>query len=398
MNHQLTFQSEFLRIDWISFKFKALEKSTESKLVDRLSKFRFNCFQQSGKLVNPKKEILSVSPENEFEVIFVKNSTYRNGTIVQFSGPNAERFYRILKHGWIDYKLFSSSEISRLDLCYCRKHKAPDEFDVAHFFQTCFDKLNQLIKTVALEKNLDGWILKIDNRRRNNYSRIYEGLGFLKFEHEMKGKPLQSYNQLLVQKNFKQFEEQLFFHFTKHFGSLLPLNSPYTDWLLINVRTINSSKFIENGLNSDYIKSEIDADIPSFIYLIQFLTYVQDLSYEMRYMHTIPFRFFRVNLEDFLQFQDPTADTLSWDKKRKIKEFFDKLQKGYYVTSFDRTSFHSVVIAPSIEVKKCASSGGYQAEVWLLDKLFAHKYLLKIPNFFSQKLTKVEQRIRFKLF
>ena len=52
-------------------------------------------------------------------------------------------------------------------------------------------KLN--IQNIILEKNSKGLILKIGTRRSNNYSRVYQGKNFLKFEHEMKGKFIQEY-------------------------------------------------------------------------------------------------------------------------------------------------------------------------------------------------------------
>ena len=58
----------------------------------------------------------------------------------------------------------------------------------------------QTNKTISLEKNSKGPILKIGTRRSNNYSRIYEGKNFLKFEHEMKGKFIKTYHTLLIQK------------------------------------------------------------------------------------------------------------------------------------------------------------------------------------------------------
>jgi hypothetical protein len=62
--NKLTFQSENLVVDWISFKFQYLEDSTKTKIANYLFKLGFNSYQESGKLARPIKESILVSPEN----------------------------------------------------------------------------------------------------------------------------------------------------------------------------------------------------------------------------------------------------------------------------------------------------------------------------------------------
>lgn len=125
--------------------------------------------------------------------------------------------------------------LSRFDLYFQRELKVTDRLSPKDFLANCQQELKQKNKNINLEKNQKGWILKIGNRRTNNYSRIYEGKNSLKFEHEMKGKFLQAYHLLLVEKHlllvekdFQKFEHKLSSHFFVYFGRLLPLQYSYS--------------------------------------------------------------------------------------------------------------------------------------------------------------------------
>jgi hypothetical protein len=64
--------------------------------------------------------------------------------------------------------------------------------------ENCHRKLQQTNKNISFDKNSKGLILKIESRRSNHYFRIYPAKNSLKFEYEMKGKPLQEYFVLLM--------------------------------------------------------------------------------------------------------------------------------------------------------------------------------------------------------
>jgi len=91
--NELTFESENVVVDWISFKFESLENNEQLKIVHYLSKLGFDSYQESGKLAKPIKEAVQLNPSNKFEVIFVKEGPYWQGTTLQFSGSNAFDFY-----------------------------------------------------------------------------------------------------------------------------------------------------------------------------------------------------------------------------------------------------------------------------------------------------------------
>jgi hypothetical protein len=94
--NKLTFQSENLVVDYISFKFQYLDNFTQTEIANYLLKLGFNSYQESGKLAKPRKESILVSFQNKCEVIFVADNPYWNGTMLHFSGLNAFVFYALV--------------------------------------------------------------------------------------------------------------------------------------------------------------------------------------------------------------------------------------------------------------------------------------------------------------
>ena len=129
--------------------------------------------------------------------------TFWKGTLLQFSGLNASRFYFLAKQNIIDWKIFDTVTLSRFDIYYSRENNKQDKISSADFLENCYKKIKQTSKNVTLEKNRRGLILKIGNRKSNNYSRIYQEKNSLKFEYEMKGRCLEKSYNLLVLNNFE---------------------------------------------------------------------------------------------------------------------------------------------------------------------------------------------------
>jgi hypothetical protein len=128
--NNFTFESENLVVDWISFKFQDLDNPTIINIANYLEKIGFNSYQQSGKLAKPIKESLLVSSQNKFEVLFVKEGPYWQGTTLQFSGLNATFFYSLAQKGLISWEIFSSGVLSRFDLYFSRNTKTEDKEDI----------------------------------------------------------------------------------------------------------------------------------------------------------------------------------------------------------------------------------------------------------------------------
>ena len=103
----------------------------------------------------------------------------------------------------MDWKILDKATFSRFDIYYSRENNKQDKISSADFLENCYKKIKQTNKNVTLEKNRLGLILKIGNRRSNNYSRIYQEKSSLKFEYEIKGKSLEKSYNLLVLNNFE---------------------------------------------------------------------------------------------------------------------------------------------------------------------------------------------------
>nr|UDP55472.1 hypothetical protein orf406a [Schizostauron trachyderma] len=381
---RLTFESKNLQVDYISFKFQKLENSTQRKIADYLFKLGFNSYKESGKLTKPIKESILVSSKNKFEVCFVGDNPYWDGTLLHFSGLNASRFYFFSKEQIIDWTIFSSAVLSRFDLYFERNYKTADKISGREFLQNSQKNLKQTNKNISLEKNRKGWILKIGNRKSNHYFRIYETKNSLKFEHEMKGKVLQQYHILLVENRLEEFEQKLSYQFS------------YLDWLVLKLWPIRKQTFLQSALNSDYIKSEILMDTRSFVMLLQFLTYAQHLDFEIESLVGIPYRQVTFKVRDFLEFQNPTIKSTNHYQLEKIKKFLQQLQTGVVLTSFDDTHFQSLVAIPQVKLEKSSKQKYWIGRVWLIDELFYYEYPFSFPNIFQTKLTKDQLEVRFK--
>jgi len=196
--NKLTFQSEKLVVDYISFKFQSLDNSTMMQIANYLLKIGFNSYQESGKLAKPIRETILVNLNQKFEVLFLIEGPYWQGTTLHFSGTNAFVFYTFVQKNLIDWTIFSSAVLSRFDLYYSRNYKREDKISVRDFFENSHKKLQKTNRNLSYQKNSKGLILKIGNRKSNHYSRIYQTKNALRFEYEMKGKFLRYYHSLLV--------------------------------------------------------------------------------------------------------------------------------------------------------------------------------------------------------
>jgi ribosomal protein S24E len=184
--NKLNFESENLVVDYITFKFQDLDNLHQTRIANYLFKLGFNSYKESGKLGKPIKESILVNFKNQFEVCFVADNLYWGGTLLNFSGFNATRFYFFAKEQIIDWTIFSSAVLSRFDLYFEPNYKTADKTSVREFLQNCQKNIKQTNKKTSLEKNRNGWIFKIGNRKSNHYFRIYETKNSLKFEYERK--------------------------------------------------------------------------------------------------------------------------------------------------------------------------------------------------------------------
>jgi len=198
-----------------------------------------------------------VKSKNQFSILFVNDHSYWKGTLVQFLDLNARRFYFLVKQNTIDWKICDKATLSRFDIYYSRENDKLDKISSEDFLESGSQKIKQTSKNVTPGKNKRGLILKIENQKSNNYSRIYQDKKSLKFESEMKGRSLEKSYNLLVLNNFEEIELNLTKRFLSYFGKLLPLQNSYLDWVVFKLLPIRKQNNFQLGLNSDYIRFEI---------------------------------------------------------------------------------------------------------------------------------------------
>jgi hypothetical protein len=389
---KLTFQSQNLIVDYITFKFQDLDNLNQTRIAKYLFQLGFNSYQESAKLAKPIKEPILVNSKNQFEVSFVGDNSYWGGTLLHFSGTNATRFYFFSKEQIIDWTIFSSGVLSRFDLYYYRENKKQEKISSTNFLDNCYKKLKQTNKNVSLEKNRKGFILKIGNRKSNQYSRIYQTKQGLKFEHEMKGKFLQHYHLLLVENRLEEFEHHLTECFLYRFGKVLPLNYSYTDWLVVQLRPIRKQSIPKFFLNTEYFESNNLSLLDDRKNLDFKIDSLGEPPYRTRYRLLI----FRI--QDFLKFQNPMVKSTNYYQLKKVKEFFNQLQRNSLVTSFTDNQFRSLVTIPEVRVSKSKKQkNSLIARVWIAEELFYYNYPFLLPDFFRNKNTKDEFQVQFEI-
>ena len=81
--NKLSFESENLIVDYISFKFQE-SHCDQNKIAKYLFKLGFNSYQESGKLAKPIQEPILVKETSSYKVVFVHRAPFWQGTVLHF--------------------------------------------------------------------------------------------------------------------------------------------------------------------------------------------------------------------------------------------------------------------------------------------------------------------------
>jgi hypothetical protein len=387
----LKFEEEGLIVDWISFKIQSFHSLYQERLVDYLFKMGFNSYLRSRKRKSSSKEILQADPMNSFEVVFLKDIPYWDGTILEFSGINAREFYKCLKEHTVDWKLFRNPTLSRFDLYYSLETPLTED-SIKSFFQSC-QKNSQL--NLGYQKNKRGQILRIGRRTSDRFSRIYTRSNRLRFEHEMKGRFLEEYSDIFFRKSWEDFEDILSQHFLQYFQKNLPIESVYLEWLVIKLRSIRPEPVPNLIFKMDYISS-IDRieDQIKVVQFLKFLVYAKDLDYVTQSLGSTSYRCVTFRFRDFLKFYHPTLTNISHYKIQKWKEFFKKLQTDFLLEMFRDRKFQKLISIPKVEFLK---ERHWIVKVWIVDELFYYNYPFAFPDMFHPTISKTKFAVQFEL-
>jgi hypothetical protein len=128
------------------------------------------------------------------------------------------------------------------------------------------------------------------------------------------------------------------------------------------------------------------------------LNYAQNLDYTIHNWDGISYRKVTFIIRDFIKYQDPTTSLTNRYQLQKTKWFFQQLQTGVLLTSFTNIKFQSLIAIPRVTFEKSPTLKNLIGNLWLVDDLFYYQYPFNIPNFFHQKLSRDQFRVRFKFY
>ena len=212
--NRLTFESQSLIVDWISFNISVGANFDRNRMAEYFLNLGFN---SSQRINQGKMEFLFWDEKNVHQVLFWKktynpvNKSYWNGTSVIFNGENASHFYEMVRMELIDWTIFDFkfTELGRLDIKYTIQTDLIN--DVKYFLKRSFHFLESLPRKRVLEfdpkKNKkEDLILRICRRDSPMHYRIYFRDNKLNFELEFKKNKVKSFQNFLIQNRIQEFE------------------------------------------------------------------------------------------------------------------------------------------------------------------------------------------------
>ena len=369
--NKFRFKSENLVVDYFEFKFDLLTEHTKQKIVEFFFKLGFNFFDVDKKYRDPIQTRIQTNSKNQYQIQFVVNvSSYWNGVCVAFPGNSAAFFYQLSKEKKIDWNLFDSASINRLDLNYLRSiHPSQEnqERQVADFFKQSEETIHSKGINAHINSTTKDLSLKIASKRSNRSAKIYD-VGrkgkFLKFEMEIWRKLIADYKPDFLSNNFEKLEDSLIREFLHYFWKLLPLKSKYTDWLSQKVRPIvnNTRSSIVPYISTDYIKSEKSKfsaiSIKNFIMFLKFIRFTKKLNYDIQKFDNILYRVIIFRVKDFSDECDSIFKSANnFYKIDQVKKFLQQLQQNIFVEFFNDSDSMQILTfehQPIVEMDRLA--------------------------------------------
>ena len=407
MLNKLTFESEGLTVDYVTFNFEQLNESRKADLINYFYKLGFNSYDTDRKYRNAFDESIKFNSKNLYQIKFIKNITpHWKGIAVAFPDDSGAYFYKLAKNKQIQWDLFNSGVLSRFDLNYLRPLQSDQVHSVTQFLRTSQEEIRRKRINAKLESSLNNQILKIASRRSSRCARIYTTDNSLKFEIELRNNLIKNCNYLLVEGCFEELESKLVQEYITYFGKLLPFQYFYTDWLAEKLRPfrVNIKTYSQLTLCSDYINIELETIFGSFepkkfIMFLKFLKFTTSLDYKTEIFDGDSYRILIFRVKDFLDVSHSYYNSQNeYYKMQKTKDFLQDLQQNLFVKCFTDDYFKSLVTVPKLEIYKCKKSKCWLTRVLLLEELFDYQYPFKYPDLFeteSIKFNKDQYLVRF---
>ena len=401
--NKLTFQSENLVVDYISFNISGYG-NTESIAKYLFKTFNFNSTFTKGK--NGTSKSWFYLKKNQHQVSFRQleydpaSKSFWEGTTIHFSGNNAAHFYKIVqaqKFDWNILKLKNAS-LGRIDVHYFRKFKITDQDDqLENFMEKCCQRIRSKSKRRKAKWGLEsnGLVLRIGNRSSSNYYRVYQKHKGLQFELELKNQVVKSFQKLLTNNSIEEFEHKLSKHFYRQSFESLNLNSNYMDWLLHWYRQ-SSPKQNTIGLLTTYLKNDNKELTFNFLRFLSFLQSQTKKSYTRSFDDQV-YYMIRFPLSDFIIYTG--ADHKSHYQRKKALQIFKDLEafqifklQTFTLEDFDDFEFCSSVIIPYLKVKK--NGRLWTVNVAIAKELYEYKYPFQFNEYFLTWKTNYQFQVK----
>ena len=400
------FDSENLKVDWISFNFKGLvdpiiiagrllKYFTPHILIDDVPSIGFHGLK--------KKYKVSVRQ-------YTGSKSYWVGTQIIFSGKGAGYFFKLIKTEIFDWNLLKfdghSLSLGRIDLCFSRPNDANHK---SRLFDTFLvDSRSQVqnhtnTKYMKLEDFPDGKMLKINRRNNSRHYRVYQKDETARFELELKHGQTRLVQDYLFQNQLDIFEHQLAIQCFEYSGRVLRSDYPYTDWVLDFQRryraTMTFRPIVCNYLENQIIKTQEGEK--RFFHLLQFLSFVKSLKlnpFKDCEKHQIKKQLYyglKFPLSQFVKF---TGIQLSNHSDReKLLVYFSQLQKlDPIIKVFSNMAFRSYVCFPYVDYAN-PSGKSWVLEVLVVEELFCFPYPFRLPKSFLRSGSKNDLRLKVRL-
>lgn len=162
MLNKLTFESEGLTVDYVTFNFEQLNESQKTNLINYFYKLGFNSYDTDRKYRNAFDESIKFNSKNLYQIKFIKNiNPHWKDIAVTFSDDSGAYFYKLAKNKQIQWDLFNFGVLSRFDLNYLRPLQSDEVHSVTQFLRTSQKEIRRKRINAKLESSLNNQILKI---------------------------------------------------------------------------------------------------------------------------------------------------------------------------------------------------------------------------------------------
>jgi len=404
----INFDSENLKVDWISFNLKGL--MDPRIIAGRLSKY-FNPYV----LIDDEPGIGFHGFRKRYKVSihqYTGSKGYWIGTKIIFSGKNASYFYKLLKTRNFDWSVLKLGQhnlsLGRIDLCFSRPNdwshtsKSFDAFLVDSRSQIQ-DHTNT--KYIKLQDFPNGKMLKVNRRNNSRHYRVYQRDETVRFELELKHRQTKLVQDYLFENQLDVFEHYLVIQYFQYSDQVLRSDYSYTDWVVDFQRrhhqllNLTSRSLVISSIENQIITNQVEEE--RLFHLLQFLSFVKSLKLNPLKdckKHRIKKQFYyglKFPLSQFVKF---TGMQLSYQSEReKLIFYFSQLQKlDPIVRVFSNMAFRSYVCFPYVD---CANPSGksWVIEVLAAEELFCFPYPFQLPKSFLRSGSKNDLRLKVRL-